>query len=62
MKKEIKTFDEYMADEERVNSSEKEQILFEASIIEKTVVSRENNEAGGTTTEPKLVIKPTTPL
>jgi len=43
MKKEIKTFDDYMSDEKRVSSSEKEQILFEASLIGKMVAAREKS-------------------
>ena len=43
IKKEIKTFDDYMSDEERVSTSEKEQILFEASLIGKMVAAREKS-------------------
>lgn len=43
MKKEIKTFDDYLSDEKRVSSSEKEQILFEASLIGKMVAAREKS-------------------
>lgn len=42
MKKEIKTFDDYMADETRVTASEREQILFEASLIGKMIEARES--------------------
>ena len=62
MKKEIKTFDDYMADEERVNLSEREQILFEASIIGKMAVAREKSEADTTPIEPAPISKPSTPL
>lgn len=40
-KKEIVTFDDYMSDEDRVSPSEREQILFEASLIGKMVEARE---------------------
>lgn len=35
MRKKIETFDDYMADDERVSFEEKEQILFEAALIKK---------------------------
>lgn len=41
MKNEINTFNEYMADNERVTSAEREQILFEAALIEKMIEARE---------------------
>jgi len=43
MKKEIKTFDDYMSDTDRVSPSEREQILFEASLIGKMVAAREKS-------------------
>jgi len=49
MKKKIKTFDDYMNDEKRVSSSDREEILFEASIIRKMAVVREK---GDTVTTP----------
>jgi transcriptional regulator with XRE-family HTH domain len=42
MKKEIKTFDDYMADETRFTPSDREQILFEASLIGKMIEARES--------------------
>ena len=41
MKNKINTFDDYMADNERVNSAEREQILFEAALIGKLIEARE---------------------
>ena len=43
MKKEITPFDDYMTDEDRVSPSEREQILFEASLIGKMVAAREKS-------------------
>jgi len=42
MKNTIKTFDDYMADDTRVTASEREQILFEASLIGKMIEARES--------------------
>lgn len=41
MKKDVKTFAEYMADESRVTPAEKEQIAFEVALIGKMIEARE---------------------
>jgi DNA-binding XRE family transcriptional regulator len=41
MRNEINSFDDYMADNERVTSAEREQILFEAALIGKMIEARE---------------------
>ena len=41
MKKVINTFDDYMADSDRVTSAEREQVLFEAALIGKMIEARE---------------------
>ncbi len=42
MKKEIKTFAEYMADENRVSPAEREKINFEVALIGKMIEARES--------------------
>ena len=41
MNNKIKTFSDYMADEERVTAAEREQVLFEAALIGKVIEARE---------------------
>ena len=41
MSNEINTFNDYMADEDRVTSAEREQVLFEAALIGKMIEARE---------------------
>lgn len=41
MKNEINSFNDYMADNERVTSAEREQVLFEAALIGKLIEARE---------------------
>jgi hypothetical protein len=62
MKKKIKTFDDYMNDEKRVSSSDREEILFEASIIRKMAVVREKGDTVTTPIESSSVKKSTTQL
>ena len=45
MRKEIETFDDYMADESRVSLAQREQILSEAALVEKKMMARVQGES-----------------
>jgi hypothetical protein len=44
MRKEIETFDEYMADESRVSLAQREQILSEAALIGRVIKASEKED------------------
>ena len=45
MRKEIETFEDYMADESRVSLAQREQILSEAALIGKKMMARVQGES-----------------